>query len=176
MTSCPEGSRITASIAIWHPEAKRRAMFRTPCPDGFQFCSSMPRVVQEGRRVINNIKNIPTLYLVRRSSPFCSRSCTSFSKPANGSNQDVLSFSAKNLYLIEWFAISSLAASWRSNPTGNLYKEVFAECCRNLCCLRALTVVILHLLLNFIASCCFERPPYQQCRLHDRFSQSLPLP
>ncbi len=112
--------------------------------------SSMPRVVQEGRRVINNIQKTSTLYLVKTLFSILLTIMYIILGTQTGAIRMPYPFSAKNLYLIEWFAIGIPSFFLALQPNRELVQGKFLPNVVKSVLPGALTVVILHLLLNFI--------------------------
>ena len=112
--------------------------------------SSMPRVVQEGRRVINNIQKKSTLYLVKTLFSILLTIMYIILGTQTGAIRMSYPFSAKNLYLIEWFAIGIPSFFLALQPNRELVQGKFLPNVVKSVLPGALTVVILHLLLNFI--------------------------
>lgn len=112
--------------------------------------SSMPRVVQEGRRVINNIQKTSTLYLVKTLFSILLTIMYIILGTQTGAIRMPYPFSAKNLYLIEWFAIGIPSFFLALQPNRELVQGRFLPNVVKSVLPGALTVVILHLLLNFI--------------------------
>lgn len=112
--------------------------------------SSMPRVVQEGRRVINNIQKTSTLYLVKTLFSILLTIMYIILGTQTGAIRMSYPFSAKNLYLIEWFAIGIPSFFLALQPNRELVQGKFLPNVVKSVLPGALTVVILHLLLNFI--------------------------
>lgn len=112
--------------------------------------SSMPRVVQEGRRVINNIQKTSTLYLVKTLFSILLTIMYIILGRQTGAISMSYPFSAKNLYLIEWFAIGIPSFFLALQPNRELVQGRFLPNVVKSVLPGALTVVILHLLLNFI--------------------------
>ena len=112
--------------------------------------SSMPRVVQEGRRVINNIQKTSTLYLVKTLFSILLTIMYIILGTQTGAIRMSYPFSAKNLYLIEWFAIGIPSFFLALQPNRELVQGRFLPNVVKSVLPGALTVVILHLLLNFI--------------------------
>jgi len=112
--------------------------------------SSMPRVVQEGRRVINNIQKTSTLYLVKTLFSILLTIMYIILGTQTGAISMSYPFSAKNLYLIEWFAIGIPSFFLALQPNRELVQGKFLPNVVKSVLPGALTVVILHLLLNFI--------------------------
>lgn len=112
--------------------------------------SSIPRVVQEGRRVINNIQKTSTLYLVKTLFSILLTIMYIILGRQTGAISMSYPFSAKNLYLIEWFAIGIPSFFLALQPNRELVQGKFLPNVVKSVLPGALTVVILHLLLNFI--------------------------
>lgn len=112
--------------------------------------SSIPRVVQEGRRVINNIQKTSTLYLVKTLFSILLTIMYIILGRQTGAISMSYPFSAKNLYLIEWFAIGIPSFFLALQPNRELVQGRFLPNVVKSVLPGALTVVILHLLLNFI--------------------------
>ncbi|NLH53905.1 MAG: HAD-IC family P-type ATPase [Acholeplasmataceae bacterium] len=112
--------------------------------------SSIPRVVQEGRRVINNIQKTSTLYLVKTLFSILLTIMYIILGTQTGAIRMPYPFSAKNLYLIEWFAIGIPSFFLALQPNRELVQGKFLPNVVKSVLPGALTVVILHLLLNFI--------------------------
>ena len=112
--------------------------------------SSMPKVVQEGRRVINNIQKTSTLYLVKTFFSIILTIMYIILGMQEGPIRMSYPFSAKNLYLIEWFAIGIPSFFLALQPNRAIVQGKFLPNVIKSVVPGALTVVLLHLLLNFI--------------------------
>jgi cation-transporting ATPase E len=112
--------------------------------------SSMPKVVKEGRRVINNIQKTSTLYLVKTMFSIMLTIMYIILGVQAGPIRMSYPFSAKNLYLIEWFAIGVPSVFLALQPNTDIVKGKFLPNIIRSTLPGALTVVLLHLLLNFI--------------------------
>lgn len=112
--------------------------------------SSMPKVVQEGRRVINNIQKTSTLYLVKTIFSIMLTIMYIILGMQEGPIRMPYPFSAKNLYLIEWFAIGIPSFFLALQPNREIVQGKFLPNVIKSVVPGALTVVLLHLLLNFI--------------------------
>lgn len=112
--------------------------------------ASMPKVVREGRRVTNNIQKTSTLYLVKTLFSILLTIMYIILGTQNGPIRMSYPFSAKNLYLIEWFAIGIPSFFLALQPNRELVQGKFLPNVVKSVLPGALTVVLLHLLLNFI--------------------------
>ncbi|MDD4001022.1 MAG: HAD-IC family P-type ATPase, partial [Bacilli bacterium] len=112
--------------------------------------ASMPKVVQEGRRVINNIQKTSTLYLVKTTFSILLTIMYIILGIQTGAIRMSYPFSAKNLYLIEWFAIGIPSFFLALQPNRDIVKGKFLPNVIRSVLPGALTVVLLHLSLNFV--------------------------
>lgn len=112
--------------------------------------ASMPKVVGEGRRVINNIQKTSTLYLVKTLFSILLTIMYIILGMQAGPIRMSYPFSAKNLYMIEWFIIGIPSFFLALQPNRELVQGKFLPNVVKSVLPGALTVVILHLLLNFI--------------------------
>lgn len=112
--------------------------------------SSMPKVVAEGRRVINNIQKTSTLFLVKTIFSIILAVIYIFLGMSDGPLKMSYPFSAKNLYMIEWFACGIPAFFLALQQNRDIVKGRFLPNVLKSTLPGALTVVILHLLLNVL--------------------------
>src|SRR5690554_2559243 len=87
--------------------------------------SSMPRVVQEGRRVINNIQKTSTLFLVKTIFSILLAILYIILGLQNGNIKMSYPFAARHLYMIEWFAIGIPATFLALQPNREIVKGKF---------------------------------------------------
>jgi len=109
--------------------------------------SSMPKVVNEGRRVINNIQRTSTLFLVKTVFAILLAIMYIILGMQNGPIRMSYPFDAKNLYMIEWFAIGIPAFFLALQPNTDLVKGKFLSNVIKSTIPGAFTVIILHLIL-----------------------------
>ena len=112
--------------------------------------SSMPKVVQEGRRVINNIQKTSTLFLVKTIFSILLAILYIILGLQSGPIKMSYPFTAKNLYMIEWFAIGIPATFLALQPNREIVKGKFLSNVLKSTFPGAITIVIMHLLLNII--------------------------
>lgn len=112
--------------------------------------SSMPRVVQEGRRVINNIQKTSTLFLVKTIFSILLTILYVILGLQNSSIKMSYPFAARHLYMLEWFAIGIPATFLALQPNTDIVKGKFLSNVLKSTLPGALTIVILHIILNFI--------------------------
>lgn len=112
--------------------------------------SSMPRVVQEGRRVINNIQKTSTLFLVKTIFSILLAILYIILGLQNGNIKMSYPFAARHLYMIEWFAIGIPATFLALQPNREIVKGKFLSNVLKSTLPGALTIVLLHVILNFI--------------------------
>lgn len=112
--------------------------------------SSMPKVVQEGRRVINNIQKTSTLFLVKTMFSILLAIMYIILGVQEGLIKMSYPFNAKNLYMIEWFAIGIPAFFLALQPNRELVKGKFLPNVIKSTLPGAITIVLLHLLLNVV--------------------------
>ena len=87
--------------------------------------SSMPKVVQEGRRVINNIQKTSTLFLVKTIFSILLAVLYIVLGLQSGNIKMSYPFAAKHLYMIEWFVIGIPAAFLALQPNRDIVKGKF---------------------------------------------------
>jgi cation-transporting ATPase E len=109
--------------------------------------SSMPKVVGEGRRVINNIQKTSTLYLVKTMFSILLTIMYVILGMQTGLIKISYPFNAKNLYLIEWFAIGVPSFFLALQVNTDIVKGKFLSNVIKSIIPGALTVVLLHLVL-----------------------------
>lgn len=112
--------------------------------------SSMPKVVQEGRRVINNIQKTSTLFLVKTTFSILLAVLYIILGMQAGSIKMSYPFAAKHLYMIEWFAIGIPAAFLALQQNREMVKGKFLPNVIKSTLPGAITIVVLHVLLNLI--------------------------
>ena len=105
--------------------------------------ANMPKVVNEGRRVINNIQKTSTLFLVKTMFAITLTIMYLILK------EDYI-FVPKNLSMIEWFAIGVPAFFIALQPNTSQVKGKFIVNVIKSTLPGALTVVIFHLALHFL--------------------------
>ncbi len=112
--------------------------------------SSMPKVVQEGRRVINNIQRTSTLFLTKTIFSILLAVMYIILGMQKGALNMGYPFTAKNLYMIEFFAIGIPATFLALQPNTEIVKGKFLQNVFRTTLPGALTIVLLHIVLNFI--------------------------
>lgn len=112
--------------------------------------SSMPKVVGEGRRVINNIQKTSTLYLSKTMFSILLTIMYIILGVQKGAISISYPFDARNLYMIEWFALGIPSFFLALQPNRELVKGKFISNVIKTTLPGALTVVILHMLLATI--------------------------
>lgn len=112
--------------------------------------SSMPKVVKEGRRVINNIQKTSTMFLVKTLFAILLTIMYIILGLQNGPIKMSYPFNAKNLYMIEWFAIGIPTFFLALQVNHDIVKGKFLVNVVKSTIPGALTIVILHLLLNIV--------------------------
>lgn len=112
--------------------------------------SSMPQVVQEGRRVINNIQKTSTLFLVKTTFSILLAVLYIILGLQVGPIKMSYPFAAKHLYMIEWFAIGVPATFLALQQNREIVKGKFLPNVVKSTLPGALTIVILHVVLNLI--------------------------
>ena len=112
--------------------------------------SSMPQVVQEGRRVINNIQKTSTLFLVKTTFSILLAILYIILGLQVGAIKISYPFAAKHLYLIEWFAIGIPAAFLALQPNREIVRGKFLPNVAKSTLPGAITIVVLHILLCLI--------------------------
>ncbi|MGD9886342.1 MAG: HAD-IC family P-type ATPase [Bacilli bacterium] len=109
--------------------------------------SSMPKVVDEGRRVINNIQKTSTLFLTKTIFSILLTILYIVFAMQSGPYRITYPFTAKNLYMIEWFALGVPAFVLALQPNHEIVKGKFLTNVLKSTLPGALTVVFFHLLL-----------------------------
>jgi len=109
--------------------------------------SSMPEVVIEGRRVINNIQKTSTLYLVKTMFAILLTIMYIIFGMQKGAISITYPFTAKHLYMIEWFALGIPSVYLAIQKNNDLVKGKFLSNVIKSTLPGALTVVFIHLIL-----------------------------
>ncbi|MCK9536132.1 MAG: HAD-IC family P-type ATPase [Bacilli bacterium] len=109
--------------------------------------SSMPQVVIEGRRVINNIQKTSTLFLVKTIFAILLTIMYIIFGMQNGPISITYPFTAKHLYMIEWFVLGIPTVYLALQRNREIVKGKFLSNVIKSTLPGALTVVILHLIL-----------------------------
>ena len=109
--------------------------------------SSMPKVVDEGRRVINNIQKTSTLFLTKTIFSVLLAILYIVFAMQTGPYRITYPFTAKNLYMIEWFALGIPSFILALQPNHDIVKGKFLSNVLKSTLPGALTVVFFHLLL-----------------------------
>ncbi|HBP25533.1 MAG TPA: hypothetical protein DD618_01075 [Acholeplasmatales bacterium] len=112
--------------------------------------ASMPKVVDEGRRVINNIQRTSTLFLVKTIFSILLAILYIIFALQKGEYRISYPFTAKNLYMIEWFALGIPAIYLAVQPNHEIIKGKFLSNVLKSTLPGALTVVVFHLILIFL--------------------------
>ncbi len=112
--------------------------------------ASMPKVVAEGRRVINNIQKTSTLFLTKTIFSILLSILYIIFAMSNGPFRITYPFTAKNLYMIEFFALGIPAFILALQPNHEIVKGKFLPNVLKSTLPGALTVVFFHLILIFL--------------------------
>lgn len=112
--------------------------------------SSMPEVVIEGRRVINNIQKTSTLFLVKTMFAILLTIMYIILGMQKGPISITYPFTAKHLYMIEWFVLGFPSMYLALQRNRQIVKGKFLSNVIKSTLPGALTIVILHLILSFL--------------------------
>ena len=112
--------------------------------------ASMPEVVIEGRRVINNIQKTSTLFLVKTMFAILLTIMYIILGMQNGPISITYPFTAKHLYMIEWFVLGFPSIYLALQRNRSIVKGKFLSNVIKSTLPGALTIVILHLILSLL--------------------------